>query len=73
MSMGLQFNYSSAFSVLVPQVGDPTFCGLEAVIYIYVLVDTSDPTEIYINPIARGSSGGPRGQTDWGVLGVRPI
>lgn len=43
------------FSVLctIPPVGNPIFCGLEAVLYIYVRMDTPNPTETYISPTAR--------------------
>ena len=53
MEYGLIIQLKFSVLCMVPQVGDPTFCGLDAVIYIYVRVDTSNPTEIYINPIAR--------------------
>ena len=43
------------FSVLcmVPQVGDPTFCGLAPVISVHVSIYASNPTEIHISPTAR--------------------
>ena len=43
------------FSVLctIPPVGNSTFCGCEAVIYIIVRMDASNPREININPTPR--------------------
>jgi len=53
MEYGLTIQLKFSVLCMVPQVGDPTFCGLEAVIYIHVRMDTSNPTEIYVSPTAR--------------------
>lgn len=43
------------FSVLcmATPVGNPVFCGREAVVYVIVRMDTSNPTEMHISPTAR--------------------
>lgn len=50
---GLAIQLKLKIIVTVPQIGDPTFCGLEAVMYIHVRMDTETPTDVTISPTPR--------------------
>ena len=50
---GLAIQVKLSVICTAPPVGDPIFCGSEAVIYITVRMDTKTPTEVGISPTPR--------------------